>query len=52
MCVTCRSALFHHGMGRAVEKRMVGLPCLLMSVVLFFFNYFLSSTGFVIVLSP
>ena len=34
MCVTCRGALFHHGMGGAVEKRVVGLAGLLTSTVL------------------
>ena len=31
MCVTCRGALFRHGVGGAVEKRVVGLPGLLTS---------------------
>ena len=35
MCVTCRGALFHHGMGGAVEERVVDLAGLLTSAVLF-----------------
>ena len=32
MCIACGSALFHHGMGRAVEKGVVGPAGLLTSV--------------------
>jgi hypothetical protein len=37
MCVTCGGALFHHGMGGAVEKGVVGLAGLLTSAVFLFY---------------
>jgi hypothetical protein len=39
MCVTCGGALFHHGMGGAVEKGVVGLAGLLTSAVFFILFY-------------
>ena len=40
VCVACRGALFHYGMGGAVEKRMVSLAGLLTSAVRFILFYF------------
>jgi hypothetical protein len=54
MRATCWSALFHHGVGGAVEKRVVGLPGLLTST-LFFVKHRLCDHAFAVtffMLSP